>query len=228
MNSFIDILRAPDGIKIMTEETPFRFEEGEVNPTKVKLDFVVKNNALNVIIEPTQEKIKWIRLRWRGDFSKVRSVWHDGFERSDNIYFTEMTWSAPRAQEMMPWNFVAVTTNNVAHGYGVKTGTNSFAYFQCDRSGITLWLDLRNGPDGFSPAEPFVATEIVCRKGVEGESAYLAAQKLCKLMCDKPNLPKEPVFGFNNWYWAYGKTNQEEVINEAKFLGNLCGSDFPS
>ena len=115
MNSFIDILRAPDGIKIMTEETPFRFEEGEANPTKVKLDFVVKNNALNVIIEPTQEKIKWIRLRWRGDFSKVRSVWHDGFERSDNIYFTEMTWSAPRAQEMMPWNFVAVTTNNVEY-----------------------------------------------------------------------------------------------------------------
>lgn len=228
MNSFIDVLRAPDGIKIMTEETPLRFEEGEDNPTKVKLDFVVKNNALQVIIEPTQEKIKWIRLRFRGDFSKVRSVWHDGFERSDNIYFTELTWSAPRAQEMMPWNFVAVTTNNVAHGYGVKTGVNSFAYFQCDRSGITLWLDLRNGPDGFSPNCPFVATEIVCRKGKESETPYFAAQQLCRLMCDKPNLPKEPVFGFNNWYWSYGKTNQEEVVNEAKFLASLCGTDFPS
>lgn len=228
MNSFIDVLRAPDGIKVMTETTPFRFEEGEGPLPDVKFNFVVKNNALQVIIEPTKEKIKWIRLRWRGDFSKVRSIWHDGFERSDNIYFTEMTWSAPRAQEMMPWNFVALTTNNVAHGYGVKTGVNSFGYFQCDRSGITLWLDVTNGPNGFSPSEPFVATEVVCRKGKEGESAYFTAQQLCKLMCDKPNLPKEPVFGFNNWYWAYGKTNQEEVVNEAKFLGSLCGSDLPS
>ena len=68
MNSFIDILRAPDGIKVMTETTPFRFEEGEENPTDVKFNFVVKNNSLQVIVEPTKEKIKWIRLRFRGDF----------------------------------------------------------------------------------------------------------------------------------------------------------------
>ena len=64
MNSFIDILRDPDNIKIMTEDTPFRFEEGAANEVNVKLDFTVKNNALFVIIEPTTEKVKWIRLRW--------------------------------------------------------------------------------------------------------------------------------------------------------------------
>ena len=225
MNSFINVLRAPDDIKIMTEETPFRFEEGEANPTKVKLDFVVANNALKVIVEPTNEKIKWIRLRFRGDFSKVRSVWHDGFERADHMYHTEITWSAPRAQEMMPWNFVAVTTNNISHCYGVKTGVNSFCYFQCDRSGITLWIDVSNGTGGFSPSEPFVATEVVCRQGVEGETPYIAAQKFCRIMCDKPNLPKEPMYGFNNWYWAYGNTHQEEVVEEAKVLSQLCGND---
>ena len=228
MNRFIDILRDPDNIKIMTEDTPFRFEEGAANEVNVKLDFAVKHNALFVIIEPTTEKVKWIRLRWHGDFSKVRSVWHDGFERGDHMYVADTTWSALRPQEMMPWNFAVLTLNNVLHCYGVKTGVNSFCYFQCDRSGITLWIDVTNGSGGFSPKEPFVATEIVCQKGVEGEIPYRAMQKFCKVMCDKPNLPKEPVFGFNNWYWAYGKTNQDEVLNEAKFLSSLCSGDFPS
>ena len=40
-------------------------------------------------------------------------------------------------------------------------------------------------------------------------------------MCDKPNLPSEPVYGLNNWYWAYGAIEEKVVLEEAEFLGSL-------
>lgn len=37
-------------------------------------------------------------------------------------------------------------------------------------------------------------------------------------MCVQPILPKTPVFGVNNWYWAYGNISQESVLRETEYL----------
>ena len=37
-------------------------------------------------------------------------------------------------------------------------------------------------------------------------------------MCEKPVLPKTPVFGVNNWYWAYGRISRETIKVETKQL----------
>lgn len=41
-------------------------------------------------------------------------------------------------------------------------------------------------------------------------------------MCDRPIEVKRPVFGVNNWYWAYGNINYESVMEEAGQLAELA------
>ena len=45
-------------------------------------------------------------------------------------------------ERILPWYFLAFDGRST-HGYGVATGANSFAFWQADPDGISLWLDVR-------------------------------------------------------------------------------------
>ena len=94
----------------------------------------------------------------------------------------------------------------VTHGYGVKTGAASICCWQADAGGITLWLDVSNGGGGVELGERRLeAATIVVRKGHAGEIPVEAARAFCQAMCEKPTLPAQPIYGSNNWYYAYGQ-----------------------
>lgn len=216
-NTFLDIIRTPDDIKIQTENSPFRFEEkGTVNDTRADVEFITENNVLNIRLYPNGDKVKYIRLRWNGDISDVNTMIGDAVERSAT---DDVNWHAFLPHAPMPWYFYT-NDGECLHGYGVKTGCNSFANWFADPYGITLLLDVRNGKNGVE-CDELLCAEVVCRKGAIGEDMYRAAQAFCKCMCDKPNLPKKPVYGLNNWYWAYGAIEEKVVLQEAQFLSSL-------
>lgn len=216
-NSFLNIIRQPDDIKIQTENSPFRFEEKTaINDTRAKVDFSIQNNALNIMLYPNGDKVKRIRLRWCGDISGVNSILGDAVVRSQ---MEDIVWRSFLPHLEMPWYFFT-NDGECLHGYGVKTGTNSFAFWYADPFGISLILDVRNGAGGIS-CEELLCAQVVCRKGSAGEDMYKAAHAFCKIMCDKPNLPNTPVYGLNNWYWAYGAIEEKVVLEEAEYLGKL-------
>lgn len=218
-NTFLSLLRTPDDVKIQTDFSPLRYEEkGTPNPTDAQVQFEITQSSLKIILVPGKEPVRRLRLRFRGDLSGVLSILSDAWERASANH---LIWKTFVPHEMLPWYF---HTNDGArlHSYGVKTGANAFAFWQCDPKGITLILDVRNGSAGVHLKEPLLCAEVVCREGIEGESPFAAAKAFCKMMCEKPNLPETPVYGFNNWYWAYGNTDQKTFVGEAKYLGSLA------
>ena len=50
---------------------------------------------------------------------------------------------------------------------------------------------------------------------------FEATTAFCKIMCDAPRLPKFPVYGSNNWYYAYGNSSHEEVAKDTEIVVNL-------
>lgn len=217
-NSFISVIRVPDDIKIQTENSPLRYEEkGVENPTDARIQFEIKGDCLRVMLMPSKDAVKRIRMRFRGDLSGVRARLGDAWERSST---ETMQWKAFVPHEMLPWYFYASDGARL-HAYGVKTGGNSYALWQCDPCGITLTLDVRCGTDGVRVTEPLMCAEVICRRGEEGEEPFAAAREFCRMMCAHPNLPAEPVYGLNNWYWAYGNTDQQTLVGEARYLAQL-------
>ena len=106
--------------------------------------------------------------------------------------------------------------------YGVKTGADCFAFWQVDTHGVTLFLNLLSGQEGTDLKEPLVACEVVELFGAEGEAEYSVAKRFAKKMCEKPVLPKEQIFGVNNWYWAYGRISRKSVQEETGYLMQMC------
>ena len=224
-HSFIDLLREPDSVLFQYEDSGIRFEEPDGREeVSAKISYTVKDGCGMITVYPSNKPIKRIKLRWRGDMSDVMLVLGDAFERNYSYGFGFDLfgfWHAPIPEYKMPWYFHTYDGEKL-NCFGVKTGPDAVCYFQCDEKGITLWLDMRNFRGGVSLKEPLVAARVVCREGFADEDPLMAARTFCSMMCDKPVLPKTPIFGVNNWYWAYGNISHDSVMAECDQLMDMC------
>lgn len=219
-NSFISLLRQPDSILFQFEDSCLRFEEADSREEQsAYVEYHVENQMGTIILYPSKRLVKRIRLRWRGDMSDCFIITGDALER---IYDSSTAaWTGMIPDRNLPWYF-QVYDGDKLNCFGVKTGSNAFCNFQCDDSGITLWLDVRNGGGGVRLKEPLEAAKVVCREGKPEESPFEASKAFCRQMCDCPVLPKTPIFGANNWYWAYGKISHSIVMEETDQLMDMC------
>ncbi|MBC8065331.1 MAG: hypothetical protein H7Y17_10905 [Chlorobia bacterium] len=164
-------------------------------------------------IEPTR-----IAIRWQGDIVGVRRFLGDHWERS----YGDLEWRAEIPDRPMPWYFLAYDGKRT-HGYGVRTRPSSFCFWNADRSGITLWLDVRNGGKGVVLGEREIELcEVVSREGDPEESAFQAHQAFCRQMCPYPRLTSEPVYGTNDWYSLYGQNSAHQILEISQMVGELA------
>ena len=217
-NLFPSILIPPSFAMGATEKTPFRFEEEGQKECAVKYDYIVQNNCAKIIVYPSGSPIKYLKLRFSADLSFVDKVLGDQWERSGINAYIE--WRSVMANRVLPWYCVLKGGEKTAC-YGVKTGANCFAFWQVDTHGITLFLNLKSGEDGTDIQEPLLACEVV-ETFAEDEDCFTVVKRFCAHMCDKPIMPKQPIFGVNNWYWAYGKITKQQVREEAECLSQIC------
>ena len=65
---FTSVLRTPDRAFGATEATEFRFEEAQSAACDVKYEYKVENGVGKVIVYPSASPVKYLKLRFRGDF----------------------------------------------------------------------------------------------------------------------------------------------------------------
>ena len=58
----------------------------------------------------------------------------------------------------------------------------------------------------------------VCKQYPNG---FEAVKDFCKIMCENPRLPKTPVYGSNNWYYAYGESSEEEILADTDYVVSI-------
>ena len=219
--SFVSVLREPDNAFGATEASPFRFEEAATAVCDVKHEYRVELGSAKVIVYPSGSPVKYLKLRFRGDMPTIEKVYGDQWERNCDADGNLLEWRSVMPHRALPW-FCYVKADGKIACYGVKTGANAFVFWQVDTRGVTLFINLCSGNDGTDLREPTVACEIVELIGEEGEDAYSVAKRFAKKMCDSPRLPKEPIFGVNNWYWAYGRISRDTIRTETDYLLRMC------
>ena len=186
----------------------------EVRTEGLNAQLELKRNGERLDIRVSAQEITRVVLSWPVACSGTERVLGDAWERG----YGDLEWKVPEASDVLPW-YVLIHGDRVTHGYGVMTGCASFASWTLARGRLTLALDLRNGGSATQlDGRELIAASVVCREGKDGESAYGAARALCTMMCAYPRFPKEPVYGINNWYYAYGKSSEEEILRDADLL----------
>lgn len=162
-------------------------------------------------------RVRAVRLRWKQDVAGVQLL-GDAWERG----YGDLEWRGLVAERPLPW-YVLIHDGVALHGLGVATGGGALASWYVDGGGVTLELDLRCGGLPVTPSDRRIAAATVrARRGTADEDEHAAAHAFCKLLCPEPKLPTEPIFGVNDWYYAYGTQDGAGARRDAERIAGWC------
>ncbi len=176
----------------------------------------LKNTGKSIVIEiqSPQSAISAVNLYWNKSTGTSSSILNDHWERT----YGNVSWHAAAVSEILPWYFMEYNNKNT-NGFGVKTGTQSFCFWQVGNSKLSLTLDTRSGGNGVQLGNrKLSAAEIVTIKSNAGESPFQTTRRFTKLMCDKARMPLQPVYGINDWYFSYGNNTEKLIIEHTEMM----------
>jgi alpha-galactosidase len=218
--SFLDLRHAPDLIVAQTDAGETRLRPttaGRWEGSDIVVSLLDQPGATRVQLSAPTTSIKRIHLRWRGNIDATRLILGDAWERG----YGDLEWRGFVPDRNMPWYF-ATHDGTLTHSYGVRTGANAFCFWQADPDGISLWADVRSGGVGVQLGErTLTVCDVICRAGRPNESSFAAIHAFCGQMCTSPRIPPFPVYGSNDWYWAYGKNSAASVLTDARNIVEL-------
>ena len=191
----LSILRRPDSVRIIAEE--------KENDASVR--FSLEKDGLHVHLKAPTSRVKFLILRWNTPIREEISILGDTWERS----YADLGFVGLTTEKAHPWYFAARRQNGT-DCVGVGVQPNAFIHFTIDCEGITAYCDLRAGTVGVSLGKRELEVATFMSEEYESDP-FTALCDFCKKMSPKPLLPKEKVYGGNNWYYAYGDSSYEEI-----------------
>jgi alpha-galactosidase len=219
--SFLSLLRPPDSVRVFTESDVQRLESlrgGLWAGEGVSLRSTIFSDRHRLTLESPGIEPTRIALRWQAGINGVRRYLSDHWERS----YGDAEWRPEIPNRPLPWYFLAYDGRRT-HGYGVATRPRAFCFWTADRTGISLWLDVRNGGSGLQLGDrELELCEIVCREGDEDENPFEAHRAFCRQMCPYPRLPAQPVYGVNDWYQTYGESKVDQILEASRIIAELA------
>jgi alpha-galactosidase len=223
-----EILRQPDAIvayAALNAPTPLS-RQGHAWTSggfHVALEPDSSGNELTIHLTSPELPVSHLHLRWSVHSPASLRCLGDAWERS----YGDLEWRGIVPDRVMPWYFLSYDGHTL-HGYGVKTQPSAFCFWQLDKEGISLWTDVRNGgtPLQLGQRQLDVAT-IVARSGHTGETPFAAAKAFCRTMCTAPRLPAGPLFGSNDWYYAYGQNTADGILRNADLVAQVAPASGP-
>ena len=199
----------------------------------VRVEQTAADGALRVTLTADDTRVCYLRLRWNftpeEKFGEPVRALGDAWERS----YGDLAWKPLDPERRMPW-MCAVSNGSDSSldvrgrrtaCFGVRTQPGAFCLWQADEEGVTLTADVRNGGTGvLLGGRTLNVCEILARE-YDDVSAFEALRRFSHLLSPRPLLPSQPVYGSNNWYYAYGKSSAEEILSDSALVARLCGGE---
>lgn len=209
----------PDFIELTTETKTVtaKWENDNYNLDDINVKLNQDNEHLAIFLTTQTSKVKWIKLRWNNlSWDKNVRFLGDAWERG----YGDMEWKGMNPNRFMPWYFCAKSEAK-SICYGVKVRPSAMCFWQVDSLGMTLFLDVRCGGSGVNLKGRVIKLADVIACEMRDCTSFEAMQEFCGQMCEDPILPKYPVYGSNNWYYAYGKSSESEILADCDYILNL-------
>ena len=159
-------------------------------------------------------EVSFVRVSFPRTLPREALVLNDAWERS----YGDLEWKDLAETRVSPWYYLASVSNRT-WGVGVETGPGAMCCWEVTTNGAVLVLDLRAGGRPVRlGGRSLKACRIVRAESRDGESAWRFGRRFCKMMCPRPRLPKSPVYGYNDWYCAYGKNTATNFLADAAYI----------
>ena len=183
----------------------------------VKLNY--EGNALRAEVHSPKDALHSVQLEWNVKTSASSLVLNDAFERT----YGDVHFQHPTAEVWSPWYYIAHDSKGNTFCQGVKTGCNTMCFWQIKENAIRLVMDATTGGTGVNLGDRVLhCADIVATKNKPDENTFSTAHRFCGMMCPNPRLPKQPVYGINDWYFAYGNSSYDLIIQHTTLLADLA------
>ena len=161
--------------------------------------------------------ISGLELVYGPGLAENAKVLGDAWERS----YGTLHWADVDYDRIMPWYFAAYDGKKTVC-WGVNTGCNALASWRAGVEGIHLLLDVRSGNRPLILRDRTI--ELVTVHHSVGEQLFPTIHGFLKQLCPNPRLPKQPVYGANDWYYAYGNNTAKGLLDDSKRVSDLASS----
>jgi len=217
--NWLNIIRTPDYASVLSDTNWQNLERQDTSWTgkNVLVETKSHDNIVSVSVSAPKTTLSYIKLRWNLNIPRELKILGDHWERA----YGDLEWRGIVPERVMPWYFLAFdgTSTNAC---GVSTEAAAFCFWGLDSQGVTLWLDTRNGGNGVKLGERTLhLADIIGHAGDKEMSPFSVAKTFCRKLCSSPRLPDHPVYGGNNWYYSYGKSSSDEILNNAALVAEL-------
>ncbi len=213
MNIFPNILRTPDKISMRIGDEELTF--GGADSLNYN-DITVSISGGKVTLTADKSEIKRVTLYWKVNMPDDTLYYADKWERG----YCDFEWRGLFCDRPYPW-YMAASKGDVTACYGVKTLPDAFCCFKCLKGEISLNCEVYNGQNGVILGGKTITCAEIVNEEYTGMSAHKAMSEFAGVMAVNPVFPEKPVYGYNNWYYAYGVSSDEEITENAKQLARL-------
>jgi alpha-galactosidase len=212
------LINLPDGVNAIINNQLVSLESGKEKNIWSYQDVIVtlKNtgSSIDLFIQAPKVKIASITLTWKSKSKNDLKILNDHWERT----YGDISWHKPSETELLPWYFMEYNNSEI-FGFGVKTGGNTFCGWQIKPNQLSLQIDTRSGGNGVELGNrKLLAASIVTIKNDLEETPFQTARRFMKLMCAKARMPKEPVYGINDWYFSYGNNSEKLILEHTQLM----------
>ncbi len=233
------ITRLPDTISVTYESKPEgisttkRFPSPTGSFDDVSYAVRCENDTVKVSVTADTTPLCFIRLQWTFTEAERRTdavrVMGDAWERG----YGTLEWRGIVPERCMPWYMLVSNgtdldrcyKNRRTDCYGVKVRPASLCSWQYTPASVTLTMDIRNGGVGVILSGRTLEAGDVIFRTYENCSAYEAGRAFCGEMCTDCLPLKNPVYGSNNWYYAYGNSSHDDILRDTKLVAKLCAGN---
>lgn len=217
------VLQKPNLAFVQCEDGWHRMDEcgGKWRHRDIELESAPGSGQNSVCVTASQTGVLRAALRWkrRKEAGLPVKVLCDAWERG----YGDLEWRGIVPERVMPWYFLTCDGKS-ACGCGVKTQPGAFCFWMLSEEDVTLCMDLRCGGTGvLLSGRRLGAACIVSVK--DEEDSFRAAKDLCLKMRAGPGRPVFPVYGGNDWYYAYGGNTAAGILDEAGLISDFAADN---
>lgn len=186
------------------------------NGATVEVVLQKSERGVKVFLSSQKLPVKAVALHWATEFEEDILIYGDAWERG----YGDLQWQPICPERNMPW-YILIDESAKVSGIGVTTAPKAMISWYADFGRVTFVADTTIGSDGVELGSRVleiaeIVWEINCEENIHNFAAGFA-----KRMCENPKRVTAPIYGGNNWYYAYGDSSAERILEEGKFISSL-------